>query len=28
VIFQTYKNAILRIAHSFRWFLWLWIYPM
>jgi hypothetical protein len=21
VIFQTYKNAILRIAHSFRWFL-------
>jgi hypothetical protein len=27
VIFQTYKNAILRIVQSPRWFLWLWFYP-
>ncbi len=27
VIFQTYKNAILKSVHSFRWFLWLWFYP-
>jgi hypothetical protein len=28
VIFQTYKNAILRNVHSFGWFLWLWFCPM
>jgi hypothetical protein len=28
VIFQTYKNVILRNVHSFRWLLWLWFYPM
>jgi hypothetical protein len=28
VIFQTYKNAILRSVHSLRWFFWLWFYPL
>jgi len=27
VIFQTYKNAILKNVHSPKWFLWLWFYP-
>jgi hypothetical protein len=26
VIFQTYKNVILRIAYSFGWFFLLWFY--
>ncbi len=28
VIFQTYKNAILRIVYSLGWLLWLWFYPI
>jgi hypothetical protein len=28
VIFQTYKNAILKSDHSLGWFLWLWFYPI
>jgi hypothetical protein len=27
VIFQTYKNAILRSVHLFGWFIWLCFYP-
>ncbi len=27
VIFQTYKNVVLRSVHSFGWLLWLWFYP-
>jgi len=27
MIFQTYKNAILKNVHSFGWLLWLWFYP-
>jgi hypothetical protein len=27
VIFQTYKNVILRSVHSLGWLLWLWFYP-
>jgi len=27
VIFQTYKNVILRSVHSFWWLLWLCFYP-
>jgi len=27
VIFQTYKNTILRSAHSLGWLFWLWFYP-
>jgi hypothetical protein len=26
VIFQTYKNAVLRNVHSLEWLLWLWFY--
>ncbi len=26
IIFQTYKNAILKDVHSFGWLLWLWFY--
>jgi len=28
VIFQIYKNAILRNVHSLGWFHWLWFYPL
>jgi hypothetical protein len=28
VIFQTYKNIILKNVHSLGWLLWLWFYPM
>ncbi len=28
MIFQTYKNAILRSVHSFGWILWLCFYPL
>jgi hypothetical protein len=28
VIFQTYKNLILRNAHSLGWLLWLCVYPI
>jgi hypothetical protein len=28
VIFQTYKNVVLKCVHSFGWFLWLWFYHM
>ncbi len=27
VIFQTYKNAVLRNVHSLGWLLWLCFYP-
>jgi hypothetical protein len=27
VIFQTYKNIVLRSVHSLMWFLWLCFYP-
>jgi hypothetical protein len=27
VIFQTYKNEILRRVDSFGWLLWLYFYP-
>jgi hypothetical protein len=27
VIFQAYKNVILRNVHSFGWFFWLCCYP-
>jgi hypothetical protein len=26
MIFQTYKNVVLRSAHSFGWLLWIWFY--
>jgi hypothetical protein len=26
VIFQTYKNVVLRSVHSLGWLLWLWFY--
>jgi len=26
VIFQTYKNVVLKSVHSLGWFLWLWFY--
>jgi hypothetical protein len=26
VIFQTYKNVVLKSVHSHGWFLWLWFY--
>ncbi len=28
VIFQTYKNVVLRSVHSLRWLLWLCFYPL
>jgi hypothetical protein len=27
LIFQTYKNAILKSVYLLGWFLWLWFYP-
>jgi len=28
VIFQTYKNIVLKNVHSFGWLLWLCFYPL
>jgi hypothetical protein len=28
MIFQTYKNVVLKIVHSFGWLLWLCFYPL
>jgi hypothetical protein len=28
MIFQKYKNVVLRNIHSFGWLLWLWFYPI